>query len=195
MRYLLLLLPLLALGLLCESCATTATPGAAAPTALQTFDALYSNAVAATDLVNVTATSALQSGLITAAQAQKVLSTTDSVKAALDAANAAAQPWVMPQQLTEILRCPGTHCHFIGVPHDQAADRRHLQYLHGQTRAAGGDVVDARGHCGDLRRPARRRPADCSRSTSRRRPVSRWRRPRSRRCSRSTGLIGRYSLR
>jgi hypothetical protein len=84
----------LGLSLLLESCATTAppaVPGAPASTALQTFDTLYSSAVSADDLVIRTSTTALQSGLITAAQATKILSVTDSVKSALDAANAAAQ--------------------------------------------------------------------------------------------------------
>jgi len=85
----LLLLPLL----LCDACttATTAASGTAPPTALQTFDALYANAVQAEDLVLVTSTSALNSKFISATQAKKILSVLDSVKAALDAANAAAQ--------------------------------------------------------------------------------------------------------
>lgn len=82
---------LVLLVLLCEGCATTAPPGTAPPTALQTFDALYANAVSADDLVLKAGTTALQSGLINAGQAAKILSITDSVKAALDAANAAAQ--------------------------------------------------------------------------------------------------------
>lgn len=94
MRPLLRLLPLLAvlsLSLLCNACQTPATSGTAPPTALQTFDALYANAVSADDLVIQATTVALKSGLINATQAKRVLATTDSVKAALDAANAAAQ--------------------------------------------------------------------------------------------------------
>lgn len=72
-------------------CPTAAAPGQAPPTALQTFDALYANAVTADDLVVTTATTALASGFINAAQAKRVLAVTDSVKSALDAANAAAQ--------------------------------------------------------------------------------------------------------
>jgi hypothetical protein len=88
---LLLLLPLLLLPAALSVSGCTTTSGTTTATALQTFDALYSNAVTADDLVVKSATTALQTGLITAAQAQKVLNITDSVKAALDAANAAAQ--------------------------------------------------------------------------------------------------------
>lgn len=78
---------------LLSACVLTAcqTASAPAPTALQTFDALYQGAVTAADLVNTTSTSALTSGLITPAQAKKILAYTDAVKIALDAANAAAQ--------------------------------------------------------------------------------------------------------
>lgn len=86
---LLALLSVFALTL--SACQTTSAPGTAAPTALQTFDALYQGAVTAADLVNTTSTSALTSGLITVAQAKKILAYTDAVKVALDAANAAAQ--------------------------------------------------------------------------------------------------------
>lgn len=83
---------LLLLSLLLEGCQTAAAPSGTAPaTALQTFDALYQNAVAADDLVNTTGTTALAAGLISAAQAQQILNVTDTVKTALDAANAAAQ--------------------------------------------------------------------------------------------------------
>lgn len=87
-------LALIGIALLCAGlagCPTAGAPGQTPPTALQTFDALYANAVTADDLVIKTATAALGSGFITAAQAKRVLSVTDSVKAALDAANAAAQ--------------------------------------------------------------------------------------------------------
>jgi len=88
-RFALLLVPLLALS----ACQTT-TPTTAAgttPSALQTFDALYANAVSADDLAIKAATVALQSGFINATQASMILGITDSVKAALDTANAAAQ--------------------------------------------------------------------------------------------------------
>lgn len=52
---------------------------------------LYANAVSADDLVIRTSTAALASGLISASQAATILKITDSVKAALDVANAAAQ--------------------------------------------------------------------------------------------------------
>jgi hypothetical protein len=74
-----------------EGCQTTTTPGATPPTALQTFDGLYANAVAADDLVIRTATTALAGGLISANQAQQIMDVTDSVKTALDLANTAAQ--------------------------------------------------------------------------------------------------------
>lgn len=95
----LLVLPFMLLGalgvtaslLLLEGCQTTAASGSTPATALQTFDALYQSAVSADDLVIRTATTALASGLISPIQAKKILSITDSVKAALDTANAAAQ--------------------------------------------------------------------------------------------------------
>lgn len=93
-RLLPLLLPLLgllALSLLVDGCQTPSTSGAAPPTALQTFDALYANAVTADDLAVKAATVSLQAGLITAAQARTVLHVTDSVKVALDAARTASQ--------------------------------------------------------------------------------------------------------
>lgn len=82
------LLALLGLGFL-EGCQTPG--GAAPPTALQTFDALYANAVTADDLVIQAGTAALASGLISPQQAAQVLKVSDSVKTALDAAYAAAQ--------------------------------------------------------------------------------------------------------
>ncbi len=89
MRAVLLLLAVTVLIFL-QGCQTTA-PGQAPPTALQTFDALYTNAVTADDLVVKTATTALQSGLINAVQARKVQGVTNAVKIALDSAYAAAQ--------------------------------------------------------------------------------------------------------
>jgi hypothetical protein len=88
-----LLLTCLSLTLLSlESCTTTpAAPGAPPPTALQTFDAIYASAVSADDLVIKATSTALTGNLINAAQATKILNITDSVKAALDAANNAAQ--------------------------------------------------------------------------------------------------------
>lgn len=83
---------MLSLALLCEGCPLTpATPGTPAPTALQTFESLYANAVSAADIVLKVAHTSVQSGLITKPQAKRVLTVVDSVKAALDAANAAAQ--------------------------------------------------------------------------------------------------------
>lgn len=86
------LLPLLVLSssLWVEGC-QTAAPGAAPASTLQTFETLYSSAVSADDLVIKTATTAFAAGLINTAQAKKVLMVTDQVKAALDAANTAAQ--------------------------------------------------------------------------------------------------------
>jgi hypothetical protein len=93
-----LLLPILVLALLGAATLSVsgcqvppATPGTPAPTALQTFDALYANAVTAEDLVIKTTTSTLQSGLISSAQAKKVMSITDSIKMTLDVAYGAAQ--------------------------------------------------------------------------------------------------------
>ena len=88
-----LLLPLLLAtsALTLNACQSLTAGKAAPPSALQTFDTLYANAVSADDLVIKTATAALATGSITAAQAQKILNVTDAVKAALDAANAAAQ--------------------------------------------------------------------------------------------------------
>jgi hypothetical protein len=81
----------LALALLCEGCPTASSPGTAPPTALQTFDTLYANAVTADDVIIKTGTVALETGLINATQAKKVLAITDAVKTALDAAHGAAQ--------------------------------------------------------------------------------------------------------
>jgi hypothetical protein len=72
-----------------NGCATPA--GGTPPTALQTFETLYTSAVTADTLVLTTTDSALKSGLINAAQAKKVEGVADSIKAVLDAANAAAQ--------------------------------------------------------------------------------------------------------
>jgi hypothetical protein len=91
MRHLLRLATVLTISLLLEACATAPAAPGAPPTTLQTFDALYASAVSADDLVVKSATVALSSGWISAAQAKKVLSITDAVKAALDAANGAAQ--------------------------------------------------------------------------------------------------------
>lgn len=63
----------------------------APPTALQTFDNLYSGALIAETLAVQSATTAVQAKLISAAQGQAVLNVTDSIKAVLDAANSAAQ--------------------------------------------------------------------------------------------------------
>lgn len=82
---------MLSLALLCEGCQTPTTPGTPAPTALQTFDALYANAVTAEDLVLKATHTALQAAAISKEQGKRVLAVVDSVKAALDAANAAAQ--------------------------------------------------------------------------------------------------------
>lgn len=89
----LLLLPLAFLCLLSlEGCPATnpTTSGAPPPTALQTFQSIYTSAVTADDLVVKAGSAALQSGLISLAQAKKILTITDQVKAALDAANVAA---------------------------------------------------------------------------------------------------------
>lgn len=98
------LLPLLALSLSVflllslNACTTvpaaggvTPTPASTATAALQTFDAIYASAVSADDLVIKTASSALAAGLINVTQAKKILLIADTVKASLDAANAAAQ--------------------------------------------------------------------------------------------------------
>lgn len=93
LRHPLRLLPVLAilsLSLLGSGCQTQGSSGTVPPTALQTFDQLYANAVSAEGLVVKTATTTLQAGLISAAQAKQVLQVTDSVKAALDAAYTAA---------------------------------------------------------------------------------------------------------
>ena len=82
---------MLSLGLLADACQVAPAPGTAPPTALQTFDVLYTNAVTAVDIAVKTATSALQAGLINVAQAKKVRGVTTSVKTALDAAYAASQ--------------------------------------------------------------------------------------------------------
>jgi len=91
------LLPLLTLAFLSllslEGCQATnpTTSGTPPPTALQTFDLIYANAVSADDLVIKATSAALTGGLINVTQAKKILAITDSVKATLDAANAAAQ--------------------------------------------------------------------------------------------------------
>lgn len=91
MRLALALVLLLPLALF-SACQTTApAAGAAPPTALQTFDTLYANAVTVESLVVTTATTALQAGLINATQAKKILAATDAAKVVLDTANAAAQ--------------------------------------------------------------------------------------------------------
>lgn len=87
----LLLLPLLVALSLLEGCQTAGVQGSTPPTALQTFDALYANAVTAEDIIVKTATTALASGLISAQQGSRVLAITDAVKTTLDAAYAAAQ--------------------------------------------------------------------------------------------------------
>lgn len=85
-----LLLLAAALLLSLDACQTVPASGTI-PTTLQTFDALYSSAVSADDLVIKTATVALASGFISPAQAKKILAVTDQVKGVLDAANTAAQ--------------------------------------------------------------------------------------------------------
>lgn len=89
----LLLLTSVFLLLSLEGCPATnpSTPGAPPATALQTFDAIYANAVSADDIVIKTTSTALTAGLISVAQAKKILAITDSVKVALDAAYGAAQ--------------------------------------------------------------------------------------------------------
>lgn len=87
-------LPLLALALSLailgsNGCQTTAT--GTAPTALQTFEGLYSSAVSADTLVLTATDTALKAGAINAAQAKKIEAVADSIKAVLDAANGAAQ--------------------------------------------------------------------------------------------------------
>lgn len=91
-RLLLLTSALLILGLSLEGCPATnpTTSGATPPTALQTFQSIYANAVSADDLVIKATSTALTGGLISVAQAKKILVITDNVKTALDAANAAA---------------------------------------------------------------------------------------------------------
>ena len=87
-RLLLIALSLAILGFSgCQSTPTTGSP----PTALQTFQTMYASAVTADTLVLTATDTALKAGAINAAQAQKVESIADSIKAVLDAANAAAQ--------------------------------------------------------------------------------------------------------
>jgi len=74
---------ILALMILLTGCATNGgTP---------TFSQLLATAEAADDAVVITATSALKSGAITSSQAQKVLTITDGVNAALTLANTTYQ--------------------------------------------------------------------------------------------------------
>jgi hypothetical protein len=86
---LLLILSAAILGALsgCQSTPTTGTP----PTALQTFEGLYTGAVTADTLVLTATDTALKAGAINAAQARKVEGVADSIKIVLDAANSAAQ--------------------------------------------------------------------------------------------------------
>lgn len=97
-RSLQVLLPLLLVLLvplaLFSGCATTATGTSTSTptsTALQTFDSLYSSAVTAETLAIQATTVALNSKLISPAQATQILSVTDAIKVVLDAANSAAQ--------------------------------------------------------------------------------------------------------
>lgn len=85
------LLPAL-LVLVCASSLTACqTPaGGTAPTALQTFDAIYTGALQGETLALQATTAALTSKLITAPQAQKVEAALDATKAILDAAHGAA---------------------------------------------------------------------------------------------------------
>lgn len=89
--FLVLLLLILCLGLF--GCATTSPSSTttAPSSALKTFDTLYQDAVSADDVAITAATTALNAGLISGAQATKILAVTDSVKAALDLANTLAQ--------------------------------------------------------------------------------------------------------
>jgi hypothetical protein len=70
-----------ALLALTAGCATTSAP--------QTFQQIYTAAVAGDDLIVQSATVALNDKLITAAQAKTILTVTDDIKTALDAAEAA----------------------------------------------------------------------------------------------------------
>jgi hypothetical protein len=65
--------------------------GGTKATALQTFDAVYSDAVQAETLIIQETTTAVNDKAISPASATKVLAVTDSIKAVLDAANTAAQ--------------------------------------------------------------------------------------------------------
>lgn len=67
--------------------ANTSTP----PTALQSFEAMYTSAVTADTLVLTATDTALKAGAINAAQAKKIEGVADSIKIVLDAANSAAQ--------------------------------------------------------------------------------------------------------
>jgi hypothetical protein len=71
---------ILALTILLAGCATTAPP---------TFSQLLSTAETADDAIVLAATSALQAGAISSAQAKKVLTITDGINTALGLANTA----------------------------------------------------------------------------------------------------------
>lgn len=78
----------------CSGCTTTSSPtssGSSPPTALQSFNTLYANAVSADTLVLSATDTALKAGAINAAQAKNIEAVADNIKLALDAANAAAQ--------------------------------------------------------------------------------------------------------
>lgn len=86
---LLALVVVLTLGVL-ASCSSTPTTGTSS-SGLQTFDLVYSSAVQTETLILNETNTALTAKAISPAQAQKVLSVTDSIKTLLDASNAAAQ--------------------------------------------------------------------------------------------------------
>lgn len=111
LRLLMLLLVLLSVVLLFSGCTLfkpAASTTGAPPTALQTFDALYSDALTAETLAVSTATAAVNSRLISAVQGQMVLNVTDSVKRVLDAANAAAQAGNSAVATTNLALAVGT---------------------------------------------------------------------------------------
>jgi hypothetical protein len=86
-----LLLPLLLPLAGCPLPAPNGSTTSSQPTALETFQTMYGNAVKAVDTVNITGDSLYKQGLITKAQGQTILSITEKTKSVLDASYAAAQ--------------------------------------------------------------------------------------------------------
>lgn len=85
--YLALLISAILMVILIVGCATNGQ----APTAAQTFTQTVASAAAANDAVVTTATQALNSGQLTSAQAQRVLTITDGINLTLNKANNAYQ--------------------------------------------------------------------------------------------------------